>query len=143
MSRDESAILSREELLGGMNARRASTLLFVIEGRTAQLVSRSRTAMQPFLTEKAFEDRERAFLNALAVGRDLPIQPSIQDLEHYASEWATLVPGDPGVRAAITRLMSDKYLFTFTDVHRLKRRLGLDDPIPGLSHRSGRDLSAQ
>src|SRR5512135_2085706 len=101
MSRDRSAMLSREELLGGLNARRASTLLFAVEARTAQLVARSREAMQPFLTDKAFADRERAFLDALAVGRDLPIQPSIQDLEHYAPQWAKLVPDDPGLRAAI------------------------------------------
>ena len=46
MSRDPSAMFSREELLGGLNARRASTLLFAIEARTAQLVGRSREAMQ-------------------------------------------------------------------------------------------------
>ena len=128
MSRDPSAMFSREELLGGLNARRASTLLFAIEARTAQLVGRSREAMQPFLAEKALADRERAFLNALAAQRDLTIQPSIQDLEHYAPQWATLVPSDSGVRAAIAHLMSDKYLFTFAAVASLRRALGLDDP---------------
>jgi hypothetical protein len=128
MSHDPSALFSREELLGGLNARRASTLLFVIEARTAQLVGRSRQAMEPFLSEKTFADRERAFLSALAAQRDLPVRPSIQDLEQYAPQWAALVPSDPGLRAAIAHALSDKYLFTFAGVPSLRRALGLDEP---------------
>ncbi len=39
MASDESALFSREGLLGGLSARRATTLLFAIENRTAHLVA--------------------------------------------------------------------------------------------------------
>ena len=96
MASDESARFSREELLGGLSARRATTLLFAIENRTAHLVARSQQAVPIVLSERAVRQRERAFLEALAQGRDLPVQPTIQDLERYAPDWADLVPGRPG-----------------------------------------------
>ena len=40
MSSDE--LISREEVLEGLPAKRANTLLFLIESRTAQIVARSR-----------------------------------------------------------------------------------------------------
>ena len=46
MHSDEQAFFSREELLGGLPARRASTSLFAIESRTARLVARARHAAE-------------------------------------------------------------------------------------------------
>src|SRR5688500_14116589 len=128
MSSEWSDFLSRDEVLGGLPARRASTLLFAIEGRTAHLVVRSRQAMAYVLTEKTSEARERAFLDALAQGRDLPVQPRIQDLERYAPEWAALVPDDAGVRAALARLIGEKYLLPRRQTPALRWALGLDEP---------------
>ncbi len=127
MSADESAFLSREELLGGLPAKRASTLLFAVEGRTAQLVLQSRQAAARFISEKAAEAKERAFLDALAQGRDLPVQPTIQDLERYAAQWASLVSPDPGLRAAVAYLISQKYIFTHRTIPGIRRALALDD----------------
>src|SRR5918997_3516214 len=104
--------VSREEVLGGLPARRASMLLFAIEGRTARLVDRSRRAMALGVTERSAEERERAFLQALAEGRDLPLHPTIQDLERYAPVWASLVPPDPAMRAAVAHAMGERYTFT-------------------------------
>jgi hypothetical protein len=81
---DWSTFLSREDVLGGLPARRASILLFAIESRTAQLVARSRRALATYLTERTAEQGERAFLDAMSEGRDLALQPTIQDLERYA-----------------------------------------------------------
>ena len=119
--------ISREELLGGLPARRASTLLFAIESRTAQLVSKAKQATVLYLTPKAAEEREREFLEAIAAGRDLPVQPTIQDLERYAPHWASLVPEDSGVRAAIARMVGNKYRFAEQDVPQLQLALGLND----------------
>jgi hypothetical protein len=44
-------LFSRDEVLGGLPARRAHTLLFLIESRTAHLVAKSRHAMDLFPTE--------------------------------------------------------------------------------------------
>src|SRR6266511_1118198 len=118
---------SRDELLGGLPARRASTLLFAIESRTAHLVAQARQAMARFVTEKTAAERERAFLEALAQGRNPPIQPTIQDLERYAPDWADLAPEEPGIRAAVAKLLGQKYTFTARDVPQLRQALGLDD----------------
>ena len=120
--------ISREELLGGLPARRAAMLLFAIEGRTARLVDRSRRAMAPGETERSAEERERAFLQALAEGRDLPLRPTIQDIERYAPAWAPLVPPDPAMRAAVVHAMAERYVFTERAVPGLRQALGVDDP---------------
>lgn len=119
-------LLSRDEVLGGLPARRATTLLFAIEGHTARLMVRTRQAVRRLATERSAEQQERAFLDALAQGRDLPVQPTIQDLERYATEWAALVPADPSLRAATARLLGQKYRFARSDVPRLRHALGLD-----------------
>ena len=77
MSSNELEFLTREELLSGGLALgpQASTLLFAIESQTAQLVAHSQQATALYLTVRAAEERERAFLEALAAGRDLPLQP--------------------------------------------------------------------
>ncbi len=102
-------------------------LLFAIEGRTARLVDRSRRAMAPGVTERSAEERERAFLEALAEGGDLPVQPTIQDIERYAPAWGPLVPPDPAMRAAVAHAMSERYTLTAPAVPALRQALGLDD----------------
>jgi amino acid permease len=129
MAFDWSDFISGDELLGGLPARRASTLLFAIENRTAHLVAHARRAMATYLTEKTAEERERAFLEALAQGRELPVQPTIQDLERYALEWADLVPEDPGVRAALARMIGEKYPLPWRAAPALRRALGLDEEV--------------
>ena len=57
MAVDGSAFLSREELLGGLPARRASMLLFAIEGHTAHLVGHARQAMARLLPERTAAER--------------------------------------------------------------------------------------
>lgn len=127
MASDESALFSKEELVGGLpSARRATTLLFAIESRTAHLVARTPQAVPIVLSEHAARQRERAFLSALAQGRDLPIQPTIQDLERYAPDWAELVPDDPGMRAGVAHLLGEKHVFTAQVVPQLRSALGLD-----------------
>jgi hypothetical protein len=56
--------LDRETVLGGgVPAKRANTLLFLIESRTAHLVVRSRQAMELFLTQaRASPRRENTSL---------------------------------------------------------------------------------
>lgn len=124
--------LSKEELFAGLPARRAGTLLFAIESQSALSVSRSQQEAAWYLTSKAAEDRERQFFEALAAGRDLPIRPTIQDLERYTAQWAPLLPENAGVRAALAHLLSQKYRFTYQDVPSIRNALGLDtDEVRG------------
>jgi amino acid permease len=130
MPSDEDGILSREELLGGRFApgRRANALLFAIESRTAQLVAESQQATALYLTKKVVEERETAFLEALAAGRDLPVPPAIQDLERYAPHWANLVSEvDASLRAALAHALGSKYAFTRKAVPGIRTALGLDE----------------
>jgi hypothetical protein len=122
-------LFTREEVLAGLPARRASTLLFLIESRTAHMVAQSRQAMERFLTEEAAEERDLAFLEAFALGRDPPLRPTIQHLERYAPQWAYLVPDNPRVRAALTHLLGQKYHFTYQAVPGIRAALGLDDEV--------------
>ena len=100
---DDSSFFGGMDLFDGLPLRRAGTIIFAIEGRTAQLLAQSRQAANPFLTEKTSAEKEQVFLAAIAQGRDLPLQPTIQDIERYAPEWASLVPSDDTQRAALAK----------------------------------------
>jgi hypothetical protein len=117
----------RDELLAGLPARRASTILIAIEGATARLVAASRINRAAFIGERTSAEHERAFLQAMSSGAELPRPPSITDIERFAAGWAELVPDHPDVRAAIARLLGKKYRFRRSDVPRSRGALGLDE----------------
>ena len=120
-------MFTRDELLAGLPARRARTLLFLIESKSAHLAARSRQAMEPFLTEEAAAKRDLAFLEAFSLGKQPPQRPSIQDIEHYAPDWAALVPNEPRLRAALAHALGQKYRFRAASVPKIRRALSLDD----------------
>jgi amino acid permease len=119
-------LFSREEVLGGMPAQRARTLLFLIESRTAQLVGRSRRAMERFLSDEVAGERDMEFFAAFSAGKDPPLRPTIQDLERFSALWAGLVPENPGLRAVLAQLLGEKYSFTYRSVPGIRRVLALD-----------------
>ena len=130
---ERSAFFSRDELMGGLPARRASTLLFAIESRTAHLVVRSREAMASYLSERAADERHGAFLEAMAQGRSLPVSIAVQDLERYAPAWAPLVPPEPALRAELVRLVAAKYQLASGRVPGIAAALGVTDPAVAAS----------
>jgi hypothetical protein len=119
-------LFTREEVLGGLPARRAATLLFLIETRTAHLVAQSREALQLFLTEELVKERDRVFLDAFNLGQPPPRRPTIQELETHARLWAPLVPQNPSVQAAVGHLLGQKYSLTAREVPGIRAALGLD-----------------
>ncbi|MGH3145008.1 MAG: hypothetical protein ACRDTR_04315 [Rubrobacter sp.] len=121
-------LFDRESVLaGGVPARRANTVLFLIENRTAHLMAQSRQAADPYLSQEAAEQRELAFLEAFALGDEPPLRPKIQDLERYAPQWSTLVPRNPRIQAAIAHRLGEKYEFPYGSVWGSREALGLDD----------------
>ncbi len=134
MPSDEAPAFSREGILGGLPARRASTLLFAIENRTALLVARARRAMARFETERTAAEREQVFLAALAVGRTPPGRLTIQDLDRHARGWADLVPPDPELRAALLGRIADKYGLPGR-ARELRSVLGAIDPAVAVAYR--------
>src|SRR5919112_2456190 len=122
-------LLDRETVLAGLPARRANTLLYLIESRTAHLVAQSRQAMELFLTQESAQQRELAFLEAFALGSEPPLRPTIRDLERYAPQWAPLVPENPKVQAALAQRLGEKYQFTYQTVPNIRMALGLDNAV--------------
>ena len=121
-------LFDREQLLLGLPARRASTLLFLIESRTARLTLDARRAMQRYPTRGAGRHREREFIEAFALGREPPVRPTIQDLDREAPHWAPLVARNPRVQAALAHSFGEKYRLARRHVRRVAAALGLDDP---------------
>ncbi|HEU5000470.1 MAG TPA: aromatic amino acid transport family protein [Lapillicoccus sp.] len=132
--RENGPSLTRAELLGGLAGRRVSSALYVIESRTAYLALKARNAAAPVLSAGVLEEQERAFLSALAAGRDLP-PPTIQELEQFAPQWAYLVPPDAVARAELAHRIGDKYRFRESDAGRIRAALGLDDPAVQQAYR--------
>jgi amino acid permease len=120
--------LSREDLLGGMPARRASTILFAIENLTHQLVSRSRRALARYQPVETAKDRERRFIDAVSGGREDQVRPSIQDVERYATEWAYMVPDVPDIRAQVLHQLSTRYALVFDRTPRVRAALAVETP---------------
>jgi len=125
---DRTPMFSRAEIERGLPARRASGVLFAIEAHTARLVAGSRISRATFIGERSSADREEAFLHAMAAGRDLPVRPTVHDLERFASQWAHLVPDGAEARAALAVLMGGKYRLLQGRVPRIRAALGLDTP---------------
>ena len=123
---DRTPMFSRAEIERGLPARRASGVLFAIEAHTARLVAGSRISRATFIGERSSADREEAFLQAMAAGRDLPLQPTVHDLERFAPQWAHLVPEGAEARAALAVLLAGKYRLLQGRVPRIRAALGLD-----------------
>jgi amino acid permease len=122
MSLDE--LFSRQEALAGFPAKRASTLLFLIENRTAHLVARSLVDFS--LTDTAAE-RDMAFIEAFSLGQAPPLSPTIQHLERYAPQWRDLVPKNPSLKAAFAHVLSQKYNFMTAQIPNITTALELKE----------------
>ena len=123
---------SREEILsGGLRGRRATFMLSLVEGRTAYLMAQVRWAIDILLTS---EDKTAQQSNQQA--RDMLYHRyqhyhrgaalTIDDLERYAPQWATLIPLDPKIRVAVARLLVRKYNPVYEAIPAIREALGLD-----------------
>jgi len=119
-------LLTKEEILGGLPAGRARTLLFLIESKTAHGMAHAQQEMDVHLTEEGERRRDSAFLEAFALGREPPLRPRIQDLERFVPLWAYLLPDNVRLRAALAHALGAKYRVRYRSVPRIRRALGLD-----------------
>ncbi|MDX2163698.1 MAG: hypothetical protein SF162_20445 [bacterium] len=119
---------SRDRILSGASARRATLLLFAIESRTAQAMQQARPLNAYAATDGALQAREQAFYAAVAAGRDLPFVPAVQDLERYAPLWAALVPADAETCAGTAHLIAQKHTLHRARLPQLRAALRLDSP---------------
>jgi hypothetical protein len=128
-------LFTRDEVLGGLPARRAASTLFLIESRAAYLADQSRQATNFLVSEDAARRRDLVFLEAFSGGREPPVRSTIQDLERFAPAWAPFVPPQPPLRAAVAHMLGRKYRFTREAVPRLRAALALDDAAVAQAYR--------
>jgi amino acid permease/predicted transcriptional regulator len=123
---ESDSLFTRDEVLAGFPARRASTLLFLIETRVSYLLRRSQKITERFLTADAEREQELAFFEAFTLGRKPDPKPTIQNLERYAAEWGQLVPDDLSARAALAHTLGQKYTLAREAIPGIRSELGLD-----------------
>lgn len=124
---DPGEFLSRDEVLGGLPARRARTLLFLIEQHSALHASEREVGTMALLGERSAEARELAWIEAFALGRDTPRSPSIREIEAASERWAPLVAESPEVRAAAIRVLAERHPLQYKRVPGIRAALGADD----------------
>jgi hypothetical protein len=100
--------------------------------------------VERFATEQSENERNLAFLEAFAVGRDPPLRPTIQDLEQHAAQWADLVSENSQLRAAIAHLIGQKYSLPRHSAWHIRAVLGLDTDAVGHAYQRqhGRSLDS-
>jgi hypothetical protein len=123
----EEPRLSREEVLAGLPARRARTLVYLIERTAARLGADREVRAMALLGERSAENRELDWVEAFALGREPPAKPSIQQIEASAGRWASLVPQSPRIRAAVAITLGDRYRLSRRRVPGIRDALGLDN----------------
>jgi hypothetical protein len=136
-------LLSREEVLAGLPARRARSLLFQIEMSTVRAVeSRRHSVLLLGLNERLLRlnrtlDRSREadadtgdqdWFQAFRTSRDGFAPPTIRQIERFAPEWTSLIPAQPRLRAALANLLGKTYRFTAKSIPNIRAALGLDTP---------------
>ncbi|HET8593146.1 MAG TPA: hypothetical protein VFL56_05735, partial [Solirubrobacterales bacterium] len=124
---DSGDFLSRDEVLGGLPAKRARTLLFLIEQHSALHASEREVGTMALLGERSAEARELEWIEAFALGREAPRAPSIREIEAASQRWAPLVAESPDVRAAVIRLLSERHRLHYKRVPGIRAALGADD----------------
>lgn len=117
-----------DEILGGRPGKRADVLLLLIESRTAELVSKSRRAMQPVAAAAPPRPRDLEYFEAFAAASEARPKPTVQQLERHAQAWSTLVPPNPKLKAALAQRLGRRYALTPSAVAGIRSAVGLDDP---------------
>ena len=119
-------LFSSAELLSGLIGRRAYSLLFLIESRTAVYMLKARKVTAGYINEELAKDQEMQFLEAFSRGKPAPLKPTIQDIERFSPLWANLIPNQPRLKAALAHLLGQKYTFSHQSIPQLRDVLGLD-----------------
>jgi len=136
--------LTREEVLGGLPARRARTLLFMIEQQAGRFAADREVGTMALLGERAAENRELDWVEAFALGREPPARPSIRQIEASAGLWSSLVPESPRVRAAVAILLGERHPLVRGRVPGIRAALGLDsEPVArAFADQAGRPIAS-
>ena len=127
MSDELGGFFDREQLLGGSPERRAATLLFLIETRAARLAALARRRVELSRTDVSQDERALEFVEAFALAREATVAPSVYELERQAEGWASLVPSNARLQAALVRRFGEKYRFSERVAPGITTALGLSE----------------
>ena len=136
-------LFTRAEVQRGLPEKRASMLLFLIEGEVMQHVVRFQAMLSMagpmpetgawptyFMADDALNTPTAASMHdpitAIKLARQGRAQPTIWEIERFAEEWKAGVPPTANLRAATARLMAQKYHFTAAMAPGIRAALGLD-----------------
>jgi hypothetical protein len=141
---EDPDLISREEVLAGLPARRARTLVYLIERAAVRHRADREVGTMALLGERAAEDRELAWIEAFAVGDESSHRPTVQELEAAAEGWAPLVAGTPQIRAATAGLLAERYRLDRCRVPGIRAALGLDtdEVATAFERQTGRPLDS-
>jgi amino acid permease len=124
-----------DEVLDTAPTKRANTLLYLIENRTALAALRRTREASPYLSffsgQRSLEEgdeQDLAFFEAFTRREPPPKPPTLRDLERYADDWAALVPEGARLQAALAHVVGKKYRLIRRNVPQLRAALGLDQP---------------
>jgi hypothetical protein len=142
--RDDSGVFSREEVLAGLPARRARTLVYLIERAAARLRLDREVATMALVGERSAEARELAWIEAFALDEEPSSPLTPQDIEAAAGGWTSLVPRSAEIRAATARLLSERYPLDRRRMGGLRAALGLDsgELAAAFERQTGRPLDS-
>lgn len=128
---DSKGALSREEVLSGLGGRarrQANSIFSLIQARAARLILENRSLASPLISDVTLANRNNEYLQAIASGKSPEDKPTIQEMERTAPNWASLIPDNSAVRAALAHKFGSEYAFTAETTPRLGAALGLTDP---------------
>ena len=108
----------------------ASTAIAAIESRVRYIQTRTRNVFAELGIPSA-------------TGESVVLHVDIQSLEHFAHQWARLVPAGDAVRAMLARLLGYKYTATYSSIEQLRVVCGWDTPNVRAEYRErfGADLA--
>ena len=78
--------------------------------------------------ERAAEERELDWISAFAGAEEGELRkPAIQEIEAASSRWADLVPASASIRAAVARVLAERYTLDRDRLSGTRDALGLDE----------------
>lgn len=104
----------------------AEKLLHYIEAQTRYIMNQMTQVIEIILNGKPSEKGYEA------LSKEKPLRPS--DLERFANHWQAIVPNEPVFKATLAHLIGTHHALIKSEMPRLWRILGLEDPLVQTAH---------
>lgn len=138
-------LFTRDEVLGGLQGKRAKALLFLIEYWAVRITQRDKDIVgaamtltpemiqcipvlldDSLLTASVEHDPDAGFFEAFGLSKEGLKPVTLQQIEATAVSWQKLVPDNPRLKATTLHLMGQKYPLIKRRVSRILRVFGAE-----------------